>query len=64
MPEILDEFNVLTAMPFQELDITKIQSDKCQTINEQLMKFYYERSKATTTVQNKRQIPIDYFTVR
>lgn len=67
MPEILEDFDVLTALAFQELDIKNIQTDKCQEINKQLENFYSEQSTtvAATTVQSgKSPFSIDYLMVK
>lgn len=70
MPEILQDFNVLTALAFQELDVANIQTDKCQEINKQLEIFYAEQSEAATAIATKvvtggkSPHSIDYFMVK
>lgn len=71
VPEILNEFNVLTAMPISELDVDNIQANKCQEINKQLEDFYSQQelcrtTMAMATIQNggKSHVPIDYFMVK
>lgn len=55
-PELLQEFNILTAMAFPDLDLTNIQIDKH---NKQLENFYSNQS----TMQCGKPFPIDHFMV-
>lgn len=66
IPEITEDFNVLTAMPIQDLDTTHIPTDKCQEINKKLEKFYSNQSAVTTAAAMAIGKPflIDYFTVK
>lgn len=72
-PEILRDFNILTALPFQDIDIKHIQTDKCQEVIKQLEKFYCEQPEAATSSTaaalvamqtGKTSLPLDYFVVK
>lgn len=69
MPEIVQNFNVLTALALQELDITNVQTDKCQEIKRQLEHFYIEQTAAAATTTatpvqgGKSPLSVDYFMV-
>lgn len=69
MPEILKEFNVLTAVAVPESDTTNIQTDKCQEIKKQVEMFYADQvavtATAAATIQSgKTPISIDHFMVK
>lgn len=71
MPEILTEFNILTAMATMEFNATNIQTDKCKEINQQLENFYSEQVATTATAaatiqkrSGKSPISIDPFLVK
>lgn len=69
IPVILQEINLLTAMPVQGLNMTNIQAEKFQEINKKLEVFYSNQPAAVTAaamtdIQNGKPSLIDYFMVK